>query len=48
MSRVGIFGTGAYGISLALVANHNNHDVIMWTKFDEERDYILANHENKV
>ena len=48
MSRVGIFGTGAYGISLALVANHNNHDVIMWTKFDEERDYIISNHENKV
>ena len=48
MSRVGIFGTGAYGISLALVANHNNHDVIMWTKFPDERDYILANRENKV
>lgn len=48
MSRVGIFGTGAYGISLALIANHNNHDVIMWTKFSDERDYILSNHENKV
>ena len=48
MSRVGIFGTGAYGISLSLVANHNNHEVIMWTKFPEECDYILNNHENKV
>ena len=48
MSRVGIFGTGAYGISLSLVANHNNHEVIMWTKFQEECDYILTNHENKV
>ena len=48
MSRVGIFGTGAYGISLSLVANHNNHDVIMWTKFPDEREYILTNRENKV
>ncbi len=48
MSRVGILGTGAYGISLALVAHHNNHDVIMWTKFDEEKEYIISNRENKV
>lgn len=48
MSRVGIFGTGAYGISLALVSHRNGNDVIMWTKFPDERDYILANHENKV
>ena len=48
MSRVGIFGTGAYGISLALVSHRNKHDVIMWTKFPDERDYILANRENKV
>jgi len=48
MSRVGIFGTGAYGISLALVSYRNKHDVIMWTKFTDERDYILNNRENKV
>ena len=48
MSRVGIFGTGAYGISLAILSNRNKHDVIMWTKFPNERDYILTNHENTV
>ena len=48
MSRVGILGTGEYGISLGLVAHHNNHDVIMWTKFDEEKEYIISNRENKV
>jgi glycerol-3-phosphate dehydrogenase (NAD(P)+) len=48
MSRVGIFGTGAFGISLGIVAHRKDNEVIMWTKFREERDYILTHHENKV
>jgi len=48
MSRVGIFGTGAFGISLGIVAHRKNNEVIMWTKFQDEKDYILTHHENKV
>lgn len=38
--KVSILGTGAYGISLGLILKDNNHDVYMWTKFDEEANYL--------
>lgn len=38
--KVGILGTGAYGISLAMVLRENGHEVKMWTKFDEEANYL--------
>ncbi len=38
--KVSILGTGAYGISLGLILKENNHDVYMWTKFDEEANYL--------
>lgn len=38
--KVGILGTGAYGISLAMILRENNHEVKMWTKFDEEANYL--------
>ncbi len=46
MSKVGILGTGAYGISLALTSYQNNHEVMLWTKFKEEKNYIEKYHEN--
>lgn len=45
--KIGILGTGAYATALATSSRHNNHDVMMWTKFIEERDYILKNKEAK-
>lgn len=38
--KVCILGTGAYGISLGLILNENKHQVKMWTKFDEEANYL--------
>lgn len=44
--NVSIFGTGAYGIALALMFYKNNNKIKMWTKFEEEKDRILKEHEN--
>ena len=33
--KVAIIGTGAYGLALALTIAENNHQVMMWTKFEE-------------
>ncbi|MBE6160154.1 MAG: NAD(P)H-dependent glycerol-3-phosphate dehydrogenase [Lactobacillales bacterium] len=38
--RVGIIGTGAYGLALANTIHNNNHDIIMWTKFVEEKEML--------
>lgn len=38
--KVCILGTGAYGIALGLILNENKHDVYMWTKFEEEANYL--------
>lgn len=38
--KVCILGTGAYGIALGLILNDNNHEVKMWTKFEEEANYL--------
>lgn len=38
--KVGIIGTGAYGLALANTISSNNHDIIMWTKFVEEKEML--------
>ncbi len=38
--KVCVLGTGAYGVSLALILNENGHKVEMWTKFEEEANYL--------
>jgi glycerol-3-phosphate dehydrogenase (NAD(P)+) len=38
--KIAILGTGAYGLSLALMANENNNEIVMWTKFEEEKDLL--------
>ncbi len=45
--KIGIFGTGAYGLALADVLRYNNCDVTMWTKFEEERDLLLNTRKNE-
>lgn len=44
--NIAILGTGAYGIALALMFHKNNNKIKMWTKFVEEKEMILKNHEN--
>lgn len=41
--RVGIIGTGAYGLALANTIHNNKHDIIMWTKFIEEKEMLEKN-----
>lgn len=38
--KIGVLGTGAFGVALALVLNENGHEVSMWTKFEEEALYL--------
>ena len=38
--KVGIFGTGAYGMALASIINDNNMEITMWTKFEDEKDNL--------
>lgn len=45
--KVCILGTGVFGISIAKMLTYNNHEITMWTKFQEERDYIINNHSIK-
>ena len=45
--KVGIFGTGAYGMALASILSENKNDIIMWTKFPEEKECLLKNRGNE-
>lgn len=36
-----VLGTGAFGVGLALSLYENNHEVTMWTKFEEEKEYLV-------
>lgn len=38
--KVTILGTGAYGLALANMFNQNNNDIILWTKFKEEKEKL--------
>lgn len=38
--KVAILGTGAYGIALSLMFNKNVNDIVLWTKFEEEKNNL--------
>lgn len=38
--KIGILGTGAYGLALASVFEENQCKVTMWTKFEEEKEEL--------
>ena len=38
--KVGIFGTGAYGMALSSILASNQCSVVMWTKFKEEKEQL--------
>ena len=40
--KVGLFGTGAYGMALSSILMENNCEVTMWTKFEEEKNQLEA------
>ena len=39
-NRVGVIGTGAFGLALSKLAYSNNCDVLAWTKFENEKHLI--------
>lgn len=38
--KITILGTGAYAMALANMFNYNNNDITLWSKFEEEINYI--------
>jgi len=39
--KISVLGSGAYGTALATVLEENNNNVIMWTRFEEEKNKLL-------
>ncbi len=46
--KITILGTGAYAMALANMFNYNNNDITLWSKFEEEINYIKDNKKIKV
>lgn len=46
MTKVGILGTGAFGLALAKLSYENKNEVMAWTKFVDEKELILTTREN--
>ena len=44
--NIGILGTGAFGIALALTALKNKNQVTMWTKFEDEYNMLIEHRKN--
>lgn len=47
MSKFTILGMGGFGLALAVMLNNFNHDVTVWSAFDNEIEAIRADGENK-
>lgn len=45
--KVSILGTGAYGLSLAIMFNENKCDITMWSKFEEEAKLLTETRYNE-
>ena len=45
--KIGIIGTGAYGLSLAIAFSENNCDITMWTKNDKEYEKLKNDRKNE-
>ena len=41
--KIGIIGTGVFGIAIASILHKNNHEITMWTKFGEEANDLTNN-----
>ncbi len=39
--KIGIIGTGAYGLALADVLDYNKCDITLWTKFEKECEMLI-------
>ena len=41
--KIGIIGTGVFGIAIASILYKNNHEITMWTKFEDEANDLTSN-----
>lgn len=41
--KIGILGTGVYGVAIARVLAKNGNEITMWTKFEDEKNYLISN-----
>ena len=46
MAKIVILGSGGFGLSLAIMAEHCGHDVTVWSKFQSEIDDIRSHGEH--
>lgn len=44
--KIAILGAGSLAIALTKVLENTNHEIVMWTKFENEKIDIEKNHEN--
>jgi glycerol-3-phosphate dehydrogenase (NAD(P)+) len=47
MARIAILGSGGFGTSLAVMSYHYGHQVVLWSKFEEEINAIRNYGENR-
>ncbi len=45
--KIGLFGTGAYGMALSSILVENNCEVVLWTKFEKEKKQLEETHQNE-
>lgn len=45
--KIGLFGCGAYGLALSSILIANDHEVEMWTKFQEEKERLETTRKNE-
>ena len=38
--KIGIIGTGVFGIAIASILYKNKNEITMWTKFEEEKNEL--------
>lgn len=38
--KIGLFGSGAYGMALSSILTHNRCEVTMWTKFEKDKEIL--------
>lgn len=45
--KIGLFGTGAYGMALSSILTENKCKVTMWTKFESEKEQLETTRKNE-
>ena len=45
--KIGLFGSGAYGMALSSIMSDNNCDITMWTRFEEEKNQLEEKRSNE-